>query len=65
MVNCYFSALAPAQSPSPPIAVSTALCMLACYVVAARIEERKFEASAVATAYAIYRTRTGLLWPGI
>jgi protein-S-isoprenylcysteine O-methyltransferase Ste14 len=49
---------------APSIAtISTALCMLTFYVVAARMEEQKFEASALATAYADYRTRTGLLWP--
>jgi protein-S-isoprenylcysteine O-methyltransferase Ste14 len=51
---------------APSIAtIGTALCMLTFYVVAARLEERKFVASALATTYADYRSRTGLLWPGI
>ena len=37
--------------------------MTAIYIAAAKIEERKFETSVLATAYACYRTRTGMFLP--
>lgn len=39
------------------------ILLSALYVAAARGEERRFDASALADAYAAYRTRAGMFWP--
>jgi protein-S-isoprenylcysteine O-methyltransferase Ste14 len=41
----------------------TFLAMLAIYARAARMEERKFEQSPLATSYRVYRARTGMFFP--
>lgn len=46
-----------------PLLLVPLLVMAAIYVSAARIEERKFEGSALAAAYARYRATTGMFWP--
>ncbi len=46
-----------------PLMLVPLLVMAAIYVAAARVEERKFEASPLASAYARYRTRTGMFVP--
>lgn len=46
-----------------PLLLVPALAMSAIYVAAARVEERKFEASVLAAAYARYRARTGMFVP--
>lgn len=55
--------LAAAAGAAPPLPWVVALVMLAFYVTAARLEERKFAASTLAPAYADYRRRAGLFWP--
>ncbi len=46
-----------------PLMLVPLLVMAAIYVAAARIEERKFEGSALAAAYVRYRAQTGMFWP--
>lgn len=46
-----------------PIAIIPVLLIALLYALAARLEERKFEATPMAKAYADYRRRTGFFWP--
>lgn len=45
-------------------AIPVLLAMAAIYTIAARDEERKFANSPMAAEYAVYRSRTGMFWPG-
>ncbi|MFD0935403.1 methyltransferase family protein [Methylobacterium trifolii] len=45
------------------LSVTTAISIL--YIIAARKEEAKFAASAMSSAYQLYRESAGLLWPKI
>lgn len=47
-----------------PWAVPVLGAMAVIYTVAARDEERKFSNSPMAAEYAVYRSRTGMFWPG-
>lgn len=50
------------QAPSVSTVVSTGV-MLTMYVNAARYEEAKFGASALADEYRVYRSQAGMFWP--